>query len=187
MQTTSRTPRPWKYLLAAVASILVVGLAVAPRSAPQPSYRRFTSPAFPDGVRYTLLYPSNLDDLSLHSFPANNQEKDLQFLQVSKKENRLPGLSLWHRWFKPDPEAEFILVSVDKSTVKSLKSSRIEKQGARNSIEISHVVKVDDPSARERFTFIHLDDFGTASYTQDDRVVAGSFRVLLPGEAVPVP
>lgn len=188
VQTTRKT-RLWKYLLPAVAAVLAVGFAVVPRPAPQPSYRRFTSPAFPDGVRYTLLYPSTLDDLSLHSFPANNQEKDLQFLQVSKKERRLPGMSLWHRWFRPGfkPESEFILVSVDKSTVKPLKSSRLEKQGARNSVEIRHIVEVDDPRAREHFTFIHLDDFGTASYTQDDRAVAGSFRVLLPGEPVPTP
>ena len=35
--------------------------------------------------------------------------------------------------------------------------------------------------------FGHVDDFGTAAFNQHDRAVAGSFRVLLPGEAVPNP
>lgn len=184
MQLTRKT-RFWKYLLPAVAAVLVVGFAVLPRSAPAPSYVRYTSPAFPDGVRYTLLYPSNLNDVSLYTFSANSQ-----FLQVSKRESHLPYMSLWHRWFRP--ESEFILVSVEKPAArprnaKPLKSSRVDRQGVRNSVEIAHRVSVDDPRAREHFVFHHIDDFGTASYAQDDRVVAGSFRVLLPGEPVPAP
>jgi len=35
--------------------------------------------------------------------------------------------------------------------------------------------------------FGHVDDFGTAAFNQHDRAVAGSFCVLLPGEAVPNP
>ena len=188
MQTTTKT-RFWKYFLPAVAVVLVVGFAALPRSAPSPSYRRFTSPAFPDGVRYTLLCPSDLDDFSLHSFSANSQ-----FLQVSKRESHLPGMSLWHRWFRPGfrPESEFILVSVEKPAARPLnakppRSSRVDRQGVRNSMEIAHRVYVDDPRAREHFVFHHIDDFGIASYARDDRVVAGSFRILMPGEPVPTP
>jgi len=78
-------------------------------------------------------------------------------------------------------------VSAEKPVTKPLKSSRVEQQGARNSSEIAHRVYVDDPRAREYFMFGYVDDNGTALYKQNDPVVAGSFRVLLPGAAVPSP
>lgn len=162
----------------------MVGFAVWPRPAPPVSYRRFTSPALPDGVRYTLLYPSTLDDASFHTFPATTFGRHFQQFMVSKKQSRAPIVSLWHQWFKP--EVEFIFVSAD-SVTKPLKTSRIERQGLRNSGEIAHWVYVDDPRAQVLFTFGHIEENGTALYKQNDPVVAGSFRVLLPGEAVPNP
>ena len=185
MQPTTRKTRLWNYLLPAVAAVLVVGFAVAPWSAPPPLYRRFTSPAFPDGVRYTLLYPSALDDVSLYTFPTNYHGRLIQSFAVSKKESRVPGMAQWHRWFRP--ESEFVFISVEKPAVKPLRSSRVNRQGVRNSEEIAHRVYVDDPRAHEHFVFGHIDDFGTAAYTQDDRAVSDSFRVLMPGEAVPSP
>ena len=184
MQPPTRKRRFWPYLLPAVAAALVVGFAVWPRPSP-PSYRRFTSPALADGVRYTLLYPATLDDVSLYTFPANSHGRYLQSFSASKKESRVPGMAQWHRWFRP--EAEFVFVSAEKPVTKPLKSSRVEQQGVRNSGEIAHRVYVDDPCAHEHFMLGHVDDNGTAFYKQHDRVVAGSFRVLLPGEAVPNP
>lgn len=185
MAPPKRKTRPWKYLPPAVAAVLVVGFAVRPRPAPPVSYRRFTSPAFPDGVRYTLLYPATLDSVSLYTFPAGYHGRYLQSLDISKKESRLPGTAQWHRWFRP--ETEFVFVSVEKIVTRPLKSSRVDRQGVRNRDEIAHRVYVDDPRAREHFMFGHVDDFGTDSYARDDRMIADSFRVLLPGEAVPDP
>ncbi len=182
---SARRMRLWKYLLLAVAAVLVVGFAVVPRPAPPPTYTRYISSPLPDGVRYTFLCPSTLDDVSLYTFPANYRGKYLQSLSVSKKESRLPGVSLWHRWFRP--ETEFVFVSVEKPAVRPLRSSRVDRQGVRNRDEIAHRVYVDDPRAREHFMFGHVDDFGTVSYTQDDPVVTNSFRILLPGEPVPMP
>lgn len=184
MRLTTRKSGFWKYLLPAGA-IIAVALAVMPRHAPSPPYRRFTSPTFPDGVRYTLLYPSSLDDVSLFLYPASYHGKHLKSVGMSKKESRLPGMAQWHRWFRP--EAEFVFVTVDNLPVRPLRRSRVDRQGVRNSDEIAHRVYIDDPRAREHFMFGHIDDFGTASYTQDDRVVAASFRILLPGEPVPAP
>lgn len=184
MLTDTRKRRFWSYLLPAVAAALVVGFAIWPRQPPPPSYRRFTSPAFPDGVRYTLLYPSTLDDVFFYTFPANYHGKYLQNFMVSKKESRVAGAALWHTWFKP--EAEFVGVIVERRAAKSPKNSRLEKQSA-NRAETLHTVEIDNALAHEHFRFSHAEDFGTALYKQHDRVVAGSFRVLLPGEAVPVP
>ena len=184
MQRTRKT-RFWNYLLPAIAVVLVVVAAAVPRPVPPTTYTRFTSPPLPDGVRYTFLYPTALDDVSLYTFPANYKGRHLQSFMASKKESRLPGAALWHRWFRP--EAEFVFVSVEKPVVKPLRSSRVDRQGVRNRDEIAHRVYVDDPRAHEQFMFGHIDDFGTASYTQDDRVVTDSFRVLLPGEPVPAP
>lgn len=184
MQFTRKT-RPWKYLLFTVAIVLVVGFAVTPRPAPVTSYRRYTSPAFPDGVRYTFLYPSTLDDAFIYSFPANYHGKYLQDVNFSKKESRLPGAALWHTWFKP--EAEFVGVHVEKLTSKPLTSSRSEKRRA-NRAEIEHTVTVDDPRAHEHFQFSHAEDFGrTRAFNQHDQVVTNSFRILLPGDPVPAP
>jgi len=185
MQPLTRKRRPWNYLLPAIAAVLVIGGAVWPRPALPVSHRRFTSPTFADGARYTLLYPATLDDISLYTFPANSHGKYLQSFSASKKESRVPGMTQWHRWFRP--ETEFVFVSVEKPVTKPLKSSRVQQQGARNSSEIAHRVYVDDPRAREHFMFGHVDDFGTAAFNQHDRAVAGSFCVLLPGEAVPNP
>ena len=184
MQTMPRTARFWKYILPALSAALAVGFAVVPRSAPAPSYHRFTSPAFPDGVRYTLLYPSDLDHVFFYTFSANYHGKYLQDFTASKKESHVPGVALWHNWFKP--EAEFVSVNVEKATSKPLKASRSEKQSA-NRAEIDHTVEVDNPRAREHFRFSHAEDFGTTLFTQHDRVVTDSFRVLLAGEPVPTP
>ncbi len=189
VQLTRKT-RFWKYLLPAVAAVIVVALAVMPRSVPAPSYRRFTSPAFPDGVRYTFLYPSALDDVLSYSLSANSKYSLLQTVTVSQKESRLPGAALWQSWFKP--EAEFVFVTVKKPVIKPLKSSRSEELSERHGngahmVEIEHAVLIDDPRAHEHFRFWHASDYGTASFKQHDQVVTSSFRVLMPGEPVPTP
>ena len=183
MQPPTRR-RHWKSLLLAVVAALVVGFAVWPRPAPPTSYLRFTSPALPDGVRYTFLYPSTLDDVWVHRAPMNYQGKYIQNAMISKKESRVLGAALWHNLFKP--ESEYVFVYVEHPTTKSPKNSRSEKQTASHA-EVYHTVEVDDLSAHEHFKFIHDEDDGTALYTQHDAVVTGSFRVLMPGEAVPNP
>ncbi len=183
MQLTRKTSF-WKYLLFPVAAVMVVGFAVVPRPAPPMSYRRYTSPPFPDGVRYTFLYPVTWNNVYSGSTPAHFKGNLLQLVIISKKEGHWPGASLWHRWIKPEEDA--ISVVVEKPTTKPLRSSRAERQST-NRVEIRHTVLVDDPRAHEHFIFRHIDSFGTASFTQHDRVVTNSFRVLLPGEPVPAP
>lgn len=183
MQLTRKTS-PWKYLLFAVAAVMVVGFAVVPRPIPPTTYRRYISPPLADGVRYTFLYPATLDDVYSTPVWTPTKYKILHLVTVSKQESRLPGAALWHTWFKP--EAEFVNVVVEKPTAKPLKISRSETQN-RNRVEIIHTVLVDDPRAREHFRFWHASDFGTASFNQHDRVVMNSFRILRPGEPIPAP
>lgn len=189
MQVT-RKSRFWKYLLPGVAAVVVIGFAIIPRPTPPTTYRRYISRPLPDGVRYTFLYPSTLDDVLSYSLSANSKYKILQTVAVSKKESRLPGAALWQSWFKP--EAEFVFVTVKKPAIKPLKSSRSEEHSERHGkgahmVEIEHAVLIDDPRAHEHFRFWHASDYGTASFKQHDQVVTNSFRLLLPGEPVPAP
>jgi len=180
MRLITRKSRFWKYLLPAVAAVMVVAAAVVPRPAPPAPYRRYVSQALPDKVRYTFLYPVTWDAIDSFLLPAHRKGKYLQSVQIYQKDIQWP-----YSWFK-EREDEGIIVLVANTTVKPLKSSRSEKQST-DRYAVSHTVLIDDPRAHEHFEFKHIEDHGATAFTQHDHVVVSSFRVLLPGEPVPTP
>jgi hypothetical protein len=168
-----------------LGGVTFAGLA-ASLNARQVRVRRYVSPPLPDGTRYTFLYP--LWDRWPYTF-ASPQGIDVEGSCPRDEAGWL--IETWDTFFHdrdyPNyPEGLSVQVLPPDMVTEN---KRYETAGIRNASLFHHSVTIKDARSRRRFILTHSSFpwYREEYFDRSDPTVIQSFRVLVPGEPVPVP
>jgi hypothetical protein len=172
--------------IAALIATLLVGLAVLLLVSWPPRYRRFISQPLPDGTRYTFLYPSHLQNLRENgpgaspnvtsSVAVSTQNQSLSQWDLLRRRLGLPVTS-------PAESVHVVVIPLKKRVQNSRTSGRWTKGDIRR-----HNEHITDARTRTQFSLYHnCPRDAVAQFERHNQIIRRSFRVLPPGDDVPIP
>ncbi len=167
---------------AVIPLLLIVGMAVVfsiftLSSGSAPSYRRYISPPLTYGIRYTLLYPSDMVPRQAPHSPFRIVYKHNPLIETFQQYARRLGL----RAFLPDEQ-----IGVDAYVIEPEREIQIWDRQQVLSNRAWRQKRFWDAETRTLFTLTHSCGKSTIPlYRKTDPVIIGSFQVLQPGAEVP--
>jgi hypothetical protein len=163
--------------------MVVLAASAAPRP---PASRRYVSPPLQGGTRYTFLYPNHMGVVREDPFGGDPRiAQSVRLGTTFKKRTFTDALRRWLPFPRRPKHGYVTIIAGPANARRGAQDSRKEQEWVHGSRRYRNLFVIDARS-RLRVQLYHEYSLRPA-FTDEDRIVTSSFRLLRPGEAVPVP